>query len=145
MGVLLAASNGGCCLGLGLGSSLRTMGKIAGPGRFVRLALLVAAGCGKSHIEELADEARRENQARAEQLEQEHQAQYKKEKAEREHIAEQSAHHPKPALPSKSSCQRLAKGTRDCNAGKACEQVDPSEMRACAAYMSANGLEENPF
>ena len=44
-----------------------------------------------------------------------------------------------------AACKKLADETRACQAGKFCNQADPSDARACMHYMQANGLDRNPF
>ena len=45
----------------------------------------------------------------------------------------------------RESCKRLAQETRDCEAGKPCKRADPFDMQRCQKYLTAEGLDRNPF
>jgi len=44
-----------------------------------------------------------------------------------------------------SACKQLAQATRDCVAGKPCQQADPTAIGSCYALMQARGLKHNPY
>ncbi len=45
----------------------------------------------------------------------------------------------------RESCKRVAQGTRDCMAGKPCKKADTFDVQRCMKYMTAEGLDQNPF
>lgn len=106
-------------------------------------ALLAAGlgGCGKSHAEEMADQAFRDNVAEAESVA----------KANAARLAKASAEAIKTRPPSndvssdESACRAIAKSSRDCGNGGDCDPIDPLDLTRCGRFIRVNKLPKNPF